>query len=770
MLKKIHHALSGHTSGRAHQKDEYEENHHKNLNHRRKSYGTSLFKEMTLFTFGLGFILVAITLVWVATLRLPDFNDFENRKIANSTKIYDKTGKVLLYNLHDNIKRTQVKSEDISDNIKRATIAIEDRDFYQHYGISPRGIMRSVYVAVTTGSASQGGSTITQQVIKNALLTREKTITRKLKEWILAVKLDAQVSKEDILTIYLNESPYGGTIYGVEEASLSYFNKNAKDVTLVEAAYLAAMPQAPSRYSPFSGNKEALENRKNLVLDKMLETDAITKEEYDKAKLEKVEFQERDNVNGKAYHFVFYVIEYLEDKYGKEVIENDGLKVTTTLNWDYQKEGEKIVKEAALKNAAKFGAENAAMVTLDPKTGQILAMVGSRDYFDDEIDGKYNIATALRQPGSTFKPIVYLLGFMRGFEPETVLYDLPTQFSTNCDAYGTSLNGGKCYAPVNYDGNFHGPVSLRIALQNSINIPAIKMLYLVGIKNTLDFAKKLGISSLGDTSRFGLSLVLGGGEVSLLEMTNVYSTFANSGVYNKTTPILEVKDKDGNILEKYTQKSVDVVPKEYTDKLSNVLSDAEARSLTFSRGNPINFYDRQVAAKTGTTNDFRDVWVMGYTPSIAVGTWGGNNNNKSVTNVAGAVLSPMWRKYMNFVLADLPVETFDTPHADASSTPHYLNGNYCAAGAGTILRFIGGQGGKGGSSDPQYSLWNTPILAGNYCNNGDTGVETNTTGTTDTTTNTIETSPVNTEPNATQDTTTTNNGNTINLIFTPSSI
>jgi penicillin-binding protein 1C len=729
MLKKIHHALTGKSNAKDHHtvKSDHKNSHELSKSHhkRRKvsGFGTKMLKELSYFTFGVGFILVAVFLVWFATLRLPDFNDFENRKIANSTKIYDRTGKVLLYNLHDNIKRTQIKGTEISDNIKKATIAIEDRDFYNHIGISPRGILRSVWVALTSGSASQGGSTITQQVIKNALLTREKTISRKIKEWVLAVKLDAQVSKEDILTIYLNESPYGGTIYGVEEAALSYYNKNAKDVTLAEAAYLAAMPQAPSRYSPFSGNKEALENRKNLVLDKMLETGAISQEELDSAKIEKVIFQDRNSSNGKAYHFVFYVIDYLEQKYGKEVIENDGLKVITTLNWDYQKEGEIIVKEAALKNASRFGAENAAMVTTDPKTGQILAMVGSRDYFDAEIDGKYNIATALRQPGSTFKPIVYLLSFMRGFEPETVLYDLPTQFSTNCDAYGKSLNGGKCYAPVNYDGNFHGPLSLRVALQNSVNIPAVKLLYLVGVKNTLDFAKKLGVTSLGDTSRFGLSLVLGGGEVSLLEMTNVYATFANNGVYNKTTPILEVKDKDGNVLEKFIQKGTDVVPKEYTDKLSNVLSDAEARALTFSRSNPINFYDRQVAAKTGTTNDFRDVWVMGYTPSIAVGTWGGNNNNKSVTNVAGAVLSPMWRKYMNFVLKDMPIETFDTSYSNASTTPNHLNGNYCASGAGTILRFMGGSGSKGGQSDPQYNLWNAPILAGNYCTNGDTGEE-----------------------------------------------
>jgi penicillin-binding protein 1C len=694
---------------------------HKTRRHKKSRLFSKVFKETTFFLFGLAFISLAVFLIWVATIKLPDFNDFENRKIANSTKIYDRTGKVLLYNLHDNIKRTQIKNTEISDYIKQATISIEDRDFYNHFGISPRGILRSVWVAINKGSVTQGGSTITQQVVKNALLTRERTLTRKLKEWVLAIKLDAQVSKDDILNIYLNESPYGGTIYGVEEASISYFGKHAKDVTIGEAAYLAAMPQAPSRYSPFSGDRLQLETRKNIVLQKMLEEKFIDKKQFENAMAEKVTFLSRESSNGKAFHFVFYVKKYLEDKYGKDVVENGGLKVITTLNWDYQKEGEIIIKEGALKNASRFGAENSSMVTTDPKTGQILAMVGSRDYFDTQIDGKYNIATALRQPGSTFKPIVYLLGLMNGFEPETVLYDIPTQFSTNCDAYGTSLNGGKCYAPVNYDGNFHGPVSLRVALQNSLNIPAVKMIYLVGVKKTLDFAKKLGVTSLGDYSRFGLSLVLGGGEVSLLEMTNVYATFANDGIYNPTTPILEVTDKDGNIIEKYTSKSVDVIPKEYTDKLSDMLSDSAARSLTFSYGNPINYYDRQVAAKTGTTNDFRDVWVMGYTPSVSVGVWGGNNDNRSVQNVAGAVLSPVWRKYMNYVLKDLPVETFDTPAPLPADSPSFINGNYCAGGAGTILRYVGGNGSNGGAGDSQYNLWNTPIIAGGYCNGGDAG-------------------------------------------------
>lgn len=682
-----------------------------------KSKTHRFMRDLFYIILGVLFFVLAFSIIWLSTIKLPDFNDFENRKIANSTKIYDRTGKILLYNVHDNIKRTQVNMDEISDNIKKATIAIEDTYFYSHYGIRPTSIVRALIASLKEARYAQGGSTITQQVVKNALLTQEKSIIRKIKEWILAIKLDKQLDKDSILNIYLNESPYGGTIYGVEEASLSYFGKSAKDVTLAEAAYLASMPQAPSRYSPFNNDKSALENRKNLVLSRMFETGVINQEEMENALAEKVTFLSRDDSNGKAFHFVFYVIKYLNNKYGDDVVANSGLKVITTLDYDLQKNGEEIIKEGALKNTSKFGAENGAMVTIDPRTGQILAMVGSRDYFDKDIDGKFNVVTdALRQPGSTFKPIVYLLGLVKGFEPETVLYDVPTQFSTNCDAFGNSNNGGKCYMPSNYDNNFHGPVSLRIALQNSINIPAIKMLYLVGIKNTIDFAKKLGITSLEDYSRFGLSLVLGGGEVSLLEMTNVYATFANEGVYNPTNPILEIKDNEGNVLETYTKRSREVVAKEYTDKLSDILSDADARSLTFSYGNPINYHNRQVAGKTGTTNDFRDTWVIGYTPSYAVGLWAGNNDNRSVSSVAGAVLSPVWRKYMDYVLThDGKVESFDKPAPISPSAPNFINGNYCADGAGTILRYIGGSGGSGGYSDPQYSLWDTPIKRGGYC-------------------------------------------------------
>ena len=674
-------------------------------------FKSKLVKDTFYTLIGLGFILSALFILWVATLKLPDFNDFENRKISNSTKIYDRTGKVVLYNIHDNIKRTQIKSGEINDYIKKATISIEDWNFYNHYGIRPTSIIRSILANITSGGYSQGASTITQQVVKNALLTREKTISRKLKEWILAIKLDAQVSKDDILTIYLNESPYGGTIYGVEEASVSYFGKHAKDVTLTEAAYLAAMPQAPSRYSPFNSDGIALENRKNLVLDRMYELGYINKEEMITSKIEKVSFLTRDGSNGKAYHFVFYVRDYLEEKYGKDEVENGGLKVITTLDWDLQKEAERINYEGSILNEKRFGAKNAALVALDPRTGQILSMIGSRDYFDDSVDGKFNVATSPRQPGSTFKPFIYLQAFMQGFTPETILFDLKTNFSTNCDAYGTSINGKECYMPQNYDNTFHGPVSLRHALLWSLNIPAVKLQYIVGVANTLDFVKKFGIN-LGSASQYGLSLVLGGGEVSLLDLTNGYAVFANNGNYNPTTPILEIRDKSDNILEKYTKKETSAVPKEYIDVLNSILIDSKSRVPAYSVNNPINYYDRQVAVKTGTTNDFKDVWVVGYTPSIVIGMWGGNNNNAPITRVAGTVLSPVWRKVMDYALKNSPLEYFDTPSVDYTNSPSYMTGNLCSDGTShSILGYIRGY------NDSQYNLWNTPIQTWTQNNN-----------------------------------------------------
>lgn len=692
---------------------------------RRKTWKKKVLKDLVFSFVAICIVFFAFFVSWVANMELPDFDNFENRSIANSTKIYDRDGKTVLYNIHDGIRRTKVSIDEISPYIKQATVSIEDSHFYEHNGFRPTSFARAVianfliFFGLSDGF-TQGGSTINQQVIKNALLTREKTITRKIKEIILSIKLDREVPKDKILQIYLNESPYGGTLYGVEEASLTYFNKHAKDVTLTEAAYLASLPQSPTRYSPYGKNLNLLENRKNLVLQKMFENGYITKEQMELSQNEKITFERDVSNSGKALHFVMYVREYLEEKYGVDTVLNGGLKVTTTLNYDLQTKLEEIAKEGALSNEKKFNAKNISAVAIDPKTGQILSMVGSRDFFDKEIPGQYNIATALRQPGSSIKPIIYAGAFNLGYTPETVLFDVPTQFSSLCDAYGNPKKGvssTSCYMPDNYDGLFRGPMSLRDALAQSINVPAVKVLYLLGIKNAVSLAQKMGLSTIDDPSRYGLSLVLGGGEVTLLEMTNAYGVFANNGIYNKPRAILEVKDSDGNILEKWTPEESNVLPESVTSSISSILSDNVAKAPAYGSisSSPFYFGDRPVASKTGTTNDYRDVWVIGYTPSIVLGMWGGNNDNTPIDKkVAGLVLAPIWHKAMNEALSSSPVEYFPEPIPNSSSK-EILKGNYCSSdGIHTILRYVIKDNPDSGypinsEYDPQYNLWETSI-------------------------------------------------------------
>ncbi|MEN9551800.1 MAG: hypothetical protein RI935_177 [Candidatus Parcubacteria bacterium] len=687
----------------------------KNL--RKKRYLRNLFKEFFLLSFGLCVLIMAFIIGWLSSMQLPDFNNFENRSIANSTKIYDKTGKVLLYNIHDNVRRTIVPFEEISPYIRSATIAIEDAYFYQHFGFRPTSFARAMLANIITGEFVQGGSTINQQVIKNALLTREKKISRKLKEVVLAIKLDRELPKDTILQIYLNESPYGGTIYGVEEASLQFFNKKANEVTLTEAAYLAALPQAPTYYSPYGKHRDALEKRKNLVLDRMFELGYITKEEKEFAQNEVILFEKREGSSGKALHFVMYIKDYLEEKYGLDEVLNGGLKVITTLDYDLQKEFEVIVKEAAFENKKKFNAENASLVAIDPRNGQILSMVGSRDFFDKEIPGQYNIALAKRQPGSAFKPIVYAASFALGYTPETVLFDVKTEFSVLCDPYSNPKNGrdeSVCYSPENYDNLFRGPVSLRDALAQSLNVPAVKLLYLVGMNNVISLSKKMGLSTITDPDRYGLSLVLGGGEVTLLELTNAYGVFANNGIYHTPEGILEVRNKNNEVLEIFTEKDTEVLPEKVTSLISSVLSDNNARIPTFGSNSALSFYDRPVAVKTGTTNDYRDVWVVGYTPSVVIGMWAGNNNNTPIDKkTAGFVLAPTWRKAMVTATNNTPIEYFPDPLPNTSSNP-ILRGEYCLGGPiSTILTQVDKQNPNNSPlypyNDPQYNSWQAAI-------------------------------------------------------------
>ncbi len=622
------------------------------------------FRNLMLFLTGGAILLIALTLIYLATLKIPDFSSFEERKISSSTKIYDRTGEILLFDIHQDIKRTIVPFDKINNNVKNATIAIEDAEFYKHKGIRPLSILRAILANITGVGKTQGGSTITQQLVKNTLLTQKKTYTRKIKEWILAIKIEKVFSKEEILAFYLNEAPYGGNIYGVEEASKTYFNKNAADLTLGESAYLAAIPQSPTVLSPYGKNKGRLDERKNLVLSRMKELGIINTEEYEKARNENVVFQPLANSGIKAPHFVFFIREYLEEKYGVEVIENGGLKVITTLNAELQQKAETIVKEGALKNEKDWGGSNAALVAIDPKTGQILTMVGSRDYFDKEIDGAFNIATADRQPGSSFKPFIYATAFKKGFTPDTVLFDVPTEFNTGCTVYGKALPGKNqkdCYSPDNYDNAFRGPMSLRDALAQSINIPAVKLFYLAGTNDSMNMAEDLGITTLKDRSRYGLTLVIGGGEAKLIEMTSAYGVFANNGIKNPYTGILQVENNNGEILEEYKQQEQEVLSKNVALTVSDVLSDNKARIPTFGANSPLYIPGYDVAAKTGTTNNNKDAWIIGYSPTIVAGVWAGNNDNKPMKKGGSALAGPIWNKFMQEALKVVPKEQFEKP-------------------------------------------------------------------------------------------------------------
>ena len=626
------------------------------------------------------FLAFGVLALWLSTLKIPDLGSFETRKVAESTKIYDKTGTILLYDVHQNTKRTEVPFDSISRNIKNATVAIEDAEFYSHHGIRITSIVRAILANVFSMGYSQGGSTITQQVVKNTLLTTDKSISRKIKEIYLSLKIERIFTKDQILSIYLNETPYGGNIYGVEEASRTFFGTSSSKLSVAQSAYLAAIPQAPTFYSPFGANKDRLEVRKNLVLQKMLDNKFITKEEYALAKNEKVLFQPQDPYGILAPHFVEFVKQYLVEKYGETAIDENGYKVITTLDYDMQKKAETVVKQYALENEKNFNAENAALVAIDPKTGQILSMVGSRNYFDKAIDGQYNVATHNRQPGSTFKPFVYATAFEKGYTPDTVLFDVPTEFQSTCTPEGKPIdpNGdpSQCYMPEDYDGLYLGPMSLRDALAQSRNIPAIKTLYLAGIKDSLRTAQDMGITTLSNNpDQYGLTLVLGGGEVSPLDLTSAYGVFANNGNRNPYVSILSVTDKDGNVLENYIPRSENVISPNVTSQISDILSDNVARTPAYGQNSALYFPGRPVAVKTGTTNDYKDVWIVGYTPSLVVGAWAGNNDNSPMEKkVAGMIIAPMWRAFMDTVLPSMPVEQFPTPPTIDQSIKPALRG------------------------------------------------------------------------------------------------
>ncbi len=595
---------------------------------------------------------------------LPSPTKLSSYEIPQTTKIYDRSGK-LLYDIYTDQNRTLVVLSEIPLNLRLSTIAIEDKEFYQHKGINPiGGILRALKETVFRQKL-QGGSTITQQLVKTALLTPERTISRKIKEIILAFWTEQLYSKDQILEMYLNQVPYGGTAWGIEAASQTYFGKSVRDLTLSEAALLSGLPAAPTSYSPFGAHPEYAKDRQIEVLTRMVEDSYITEDEKNQAIAEPLNFiPQRTNI--KAPHFVMYVKEKLVEKYGENLVEQGGLKVTTTLDLTLQEFAQNTVASevAKLKNL-RVG--NGAVLLTRPPTGEIISMVGSRDYFASG-SGNFNVTTSLRQPGSAIKPLNYAVGLeTKKVNAATLFLDTPTCFS---------VYGQKPYCPQNYDGKFHGPTQLRFALGNSFNIPAVKMMALNGVSEVIASASAMGISTFNDPSRYGLSLTLGGGEVTMLDMSKAFGVFANSGIKKELNSILKVEDKYGNILEEFNDPNFiadvkqpltypssllingeKILSSETSFIISHILLDNNARSQMFGASSFLNIAGRAVSVKTGTTDDKKDNWTIGFTPNFLTVVWVGNNDNTPMhpyltSGVTGA--APIWNKIMTEVTRHQP--------------------------------------------------------------------------------------------------------------------
>lgn len=595
--------------------------------------------------------IIGLITVLIISRNLPNPNQLLNRDIAQTTKIYDRTGQHVLYEISGDQKRTLVTLSQIPIYTQKATIAIEDKNFYSHGGFSLWSIFRTAITDILF-NRSAGGSTLTQQFVKNAILTSEKSFTRKIKEVILSEQIEKKFTKDQILQMYLNEIPYGSNAYGVEAASQKYFGKSVQNIDLAESAVLAAMIQSPSYYSPYGSNLNDLLIRKNYVLDLMAEQGYINNVQCDQAKNEVLNFK-KPETGIFAPHFIMYVKELLAEKYGEKTMEQGGLRVYTTLDYDKQQIAEKVIAEKTIDYPTKYKADNASLVAIDPKTGQILAMVGSRDYFNNTIDGQVNVATSLRQPGSSIKPIIYSALFEKGYSTSTILYDVVTNFSTNPN---------QPYIPKNYNLKEYGPVTIRQALGGSLNIPAVKALYLAGLNNVVSLAKNMGYTSLDNSNRFGLTFVLGGAEVELLQHVNAYSAFARDGQICAPYAILKIEDKDGNVLEDNQPQSKQVITSKTARLINSILTDNSARSFMFGVNNFLTLGSRPVGAKTGTTNDFRDAWTVGYTPSLVAGVWVGNTNDSMMKSGSDGsiVAAPIWNAFMKEALGDSPIETFKT--------------------------------------------------------------------------------------------------------------
>ncbi len=604
--------------------------------------------------------------------RLPPPTELQNHQTAFvSSKIYDRDGR-LLYEVTDpqGGRRTYVSLDEISPHLINATIATEDRDFWRHPGFDPIAVVRAVYYALTEWEFVSGASTIPQQLARMIFLPEERfepTAERKIKEIVLASELTRTYPKETILEIYLNELNYGNLAYGIQAASETYFGVEADELTLAQASLLAGLPQLPATYNPFGEGAEKALKRQETVLALMVEDGYITEEEAKQAAdaMRDYPFQAPQIDLATAPHFVLHARQAVENLYGPEALyRGAGLRIYTTLDRDLQRKAEQAVQEQ-IAELHERNATNAALVALDPDTGQIRAMVGSADYNDEAIDGQVNVALRCRQPGSSIKPLTYVAAFERGWTPATLLWDVRTEFPDGANPP---------YVPLNYDRRFHGPVLVRDALANSYNVPAVETLQFVGVDGLLALAQRLGVDSLvhpenhcpdypyDQPPSYGLALTLGGGEVKLLEMTSAFGVFASQGVRTDPTPILRIEDSWGNVLIDNSEPSGErVISREHAYLVTDILADPQARCDTFRCPGVLDL-NRPAAVKTGTTNDYRDAWTIGYTPDLVTGVWVGNSDNSEMESLPGSTgAGPIWHDFMEAAHAEMPVHDFERP-------------------------------------------------------------------------------------------------------------
>ena len=634
--------------------------------YRRQTYqkrGRKLFFFLKLLVFAfLFFVFCIVSLFIYYTKDLPRPERFIERQLFESTKIYDRTGQVLLYEVYGEERREWASLEKIPEHLQQAVIATEDANFYQHSGVDFRGIVNAILSNLKLMKPTYGGSTIPQQLIRSTFLTLDKTAERKIREIILSLELDRRYSKDQILEWYLNQVPFGRNAYGAEAASQVYFRKSVSEISLAESATLAAMIQAPSFYM---NNLERLFIRKDYVLNRMASEGFISKEEAEEAKKEEISIV-KFSQSIKAPHFTLWIQKQLEEKYGRAFLEQRGFKILTSLDWDLQQLAEQVVKEGVEKNKA-YNSHNAALVAIDPKSGEVLAMVGSADYFGEsfpeecvsgvncQFDPRFNAAVGTqaspgRQPGSAFKPFVYATAFQKGYSDKTIVNDAPTCWP--------QASGSWC--PRNFDGLFRGPVTLRSSLAQSLNIPSVITLErLAGYLDSIETARAMGITTIGDPKQYGLSIVLGGAEVKLLDMVSAYGVFATEGLRVPPSAILKIEGPEGNTFFENKKTPIRVLERSATRLINDILSDNEARAPMFGWRSSLYFENYQVAAKTGTSQDSRDGWVVGYTPSLVCGVWVGNNDNSPMRMAAAELLAgPTFNRFMREAFSKYPPEKF----------------------------------------------------------------------------------------------------------------